>query len=167
MTSSWFPGAGRTGDEEMFLAELRSCAEGSGLVDASPADTGLLTWNGTLVVTVEMPGLRGPRATPTLEVLAHLRGDESSMSSGCEYGWLADMDEPMDLTGVERTPAALGRHAFDWFTAQLHRPVELGTWSTWRGARSQARFADDGELIWSDLWWLRPRRRPRDLVRLR
>ena len=82
MTSSWFPGAGRTGDEEMFLAELRSCAEGSGLVDASPADTGLLTWNGTLVVTVELPGLRGPRATPTLEVLAHLRGDESSMSSG-------------------------------------------------------------------------------------
>jgi hypothetical protein len=165
--SPWFPGTGRTEDEEAFLAALRTCAEADGLGDATPADTDLLAWDGVLVLVVELPGVRDLRATPVLEVLVRLSGGEAGMSCGCEYGHLGEDDEPMDLRGVERSPAALGRHAIDWFTGQLHRPVERATWSTWRGPRSLVRFADDGELIGSDLWRRRPRREPRSLVRVR
>jgi hypothetical protein len=56
----------------------------------------------------------------------------------------------MDLAGVELSPAALARHAFDWFHTELRRPVERVSWRTWWGERSLVRFADTGMPVWAD-----------------
>ena len=167
MTSPWFPGKGRTAEDEAFLTALRSAADEHGLVDATPADTTLVTWEDTVVVLVRVPGLQDGDERPTLEVVHELPGPR--LSCGVEtWGHVADSYEPMDLTGVDRTPSALGAHAFEWFTAQLRRPVERAAWRTWRGERSLLRFADDGELIEWDLAAHRRRDQPPDhVVRLR
>ena len=166
MTSPWFPGAGRTLDDETFLAALRSAADEHGLVDATPAGTGCAGWDDALVLTVEVPAVQDTRAKPVLEVLL-TRGAAPELWCGVEtHGYLTEDADPMDLTGVERTPAAWGRQAFDWFTAQLQRPVERASWRTWRGERSLLRFADDGELIES-AFLRRPTRAPDCVVRLR
>ena len=160
-TSPWFPGVGRTPADEEFLAALRACADEEGLVDAAPADTSVLDWDDALVVLVDLPGLRWTKTEPVLEVIAAFTSPPH-LSAGVEVrGWLTEEADPLDLRRVELTPAALGRHTYEWLTAQLRRPVERANWSTWRGERSLIRFADDGELIESDLAaWRRRDRRP-------
>ncbi|WP_448626331.1 hypothetical protein [Geodermatophilus sp. URMC 64] len=73
MASLWFPGEGRNEDDEAFLAELRACADARGLVDATPADSTLFTWEYVLVLLVEVPGLQGIPAKPTLEVVVDVQ----------------------------------------------------------------------------------------------
>jgi len=162
MTSLWFPGGGRTEDDEAFLAALRAAADEHGLIDATPAGTGLHPWGHALAVLVPLPGLQRTKAAPTLEVIASLQSGSGLLCGVETYGHEADSCGDMDLGDVERTPGALGRRAFDWLSGQLRRPVERATWRTWRGERSAVRFADDGELICSDL--LRRPRRPPDRV---
>lgn len=165
MASQWFPGAGRDAGDETFLGSLRAEVELAGLIDATPDRTALHVWETALVVLVEIPGLQDAEARPTLEVVCDLQRAPTLMC-GCEtYGYLVDSYDEMDLAGVARTPAALGRQAHRWFTEQLCRPVEERIWSTWRGERSLVRFADTGEAIWWDSGaWRRRERRPDRVV---
>lgn len=168
MTADWFPGAGRSDADEAFLAAARAAVDADGLVDATPSDTSVVTWEGVLLLLVELPGFQGTAAKPTLEVVWS-GSATAGLMCGCEtYGYLVDDYGAMDLEGIEPTVEALGRQAVAWFTTQLRRPVERATWSTWRGAVSLTRFADDDEPIWSDSRAWRRRRRPPDrLVALR
>ena len=169
MPSPWFPGAVFDPADEPFLAALRSWTGSSGLVDASPEHTTLVSWEGAVIALVEMPGLQDSVARPTLEVIWN-GGHSYDLMCGIEtYGYLADSYEEMELGGeAELEPEELARHAHDWFVGQLRRPVEQVTWSTWRGERSLVRFADDGEELWSDVWGRRrERRRPARMERRR
>jgi hypothetical protein len=146
----WFPGEGGSADDEAFLAELRACADARGLVDATPDDTILHAWEGTLVVLVAAPRLRHRPEQPTLEVIVQFGREPTTLCSGWEtYGYLTDSCEPMDLAGVDLEPRALARHAFEWFEAELRRPLECVTWRTWRGERSVVRYADTGAPVWT------------------
>jgi hypothetical protein len=169
MTSEWFAGDGRDENEEVFLAELRGCAETHGLLDATPEDTALHVWDGAaLFAVIALPGLQDDAVKPVLEVAARFAGEPGLMCGVETHGYLADAYDLMDLAGVDRTPRALGRHAFEWFTQQLRRPVERATWTTWLGTRSLIRFVDDGELISWDVAAHRRRDRvPDRVVRLR
>lgn len=167
MPSPWFPGAGRNAPDEFFLASVRAEVDVVGFADATPEHTSLHVWDTALVLLVEIPGLQDSKASPTLEVICGLQRAPTLMC-GCEtYGYLADIYEEMDLSGVERVPSALGRAAAGWFGNQLRRPVEELIWSTWRGERSLVRFADTAETIWWDVgtWRRRDRRPDRVIVR--
>ena len=167
MTSPWFPGEGRTADDEAFLAALRSAADEHGLVDANPAGTGCAAWDDALVLTVEVPAVQDTKGKPVLEILL-TRGAEPELRGGVEtHGWLTENAEPLDALAGERTPAALGQHAFDWFTTQLRRPVERATWRTRLGERTVVRFADDGEPLWGATPRRLRGRSPHHVVRLR
>ncbi len=168
MADAWFPGEGRSRDEEVFLGELRRLAGTDGLVDAVPEDTTLHVWDGTLVVLVDPPGLRNNPMEPTLEVVVHL-GPNPILASGWETnGYLADACDPMDLHAVERSPHAFARLAYDWLDAELRRPLEQATWrSRWGGTVSVVRYADTGEPVWGHLGRRQRNRPPDQVARLR
>ena len=168
MRDDWFPGDGRNDEEQAFLTELRSLATTNGLVDATPADTTLHVWEGTLVVLVDPPRLRSCPMEPTLEVVVHL-GPTPFLASGWETnGYLADACDPMDLHEVERSPHAFARVAYDWLDAELRRPLEEATWrSRWGGTVSLVRYADTGEPVWGHLSRRQRNRPPDEVTRLR
>jgi hypothetical protein len=172
MTADWFPGEGRAEDDASFLAELRACADECGLVDAAAEDTSLHVWDDdVLVLLVAVPGLQEGPVQPTLEVISHGPGGRD-LSSGSEtYGHLADGYDQMDLKGVEPTPRGLARHAFDWFHAQLRRPVEQLEWTSgpWR-PRLEWRLGEPDEpfeVIRSGWPFRRWRGEPDRITRLR
>ena len=169
VAAEWFPGAAWDEDGEVFLAELRRRVDARGLVDVRPEDTTVHAWSeGLVIVLIEAPGLLRTEEKPTLEVVARYGGDDPWLMTGWEtHGHLTDSCDPMDLAGVEATPRALARRAFDWFEAELRRPLERAHWRSWRGGSTVVRYADTGEPVWSTVSRRRRRRQPDRVVRLR
>jgi hypothetical protein len=148
VTSDWFPGKAWDAESEEFLTGLRARAGTQGLVDATPDDTTLHAWGSTLVVLVAAPGLQDHPAKPTLEVVCELSRGTDLVCGWETFGYLTDDYDPMDMAGADLTPKGLGFHAFDWFEAELRRPLERATWRTWRGERSVVRYADTEVPVW-------------------
>ena len=169
VAAEWFPGEAGDADGEAFLAELRRRVGARGLVDARPEDTTLHAWSeGMVIVLIDVPGLQGTEEKPVLEVLARYGADDPGLMTGWEtHGYLTDSYDPLDLGGVEATPQALARRAFDWFESELRRPLETAYWRTWRGESSVVRSADTGEPVWGHVSRQRRRRGPDRVVRLR
>ena len=173
--AEWFPGEGRNAEEEAFLAELRALAAQQGLPDVRPDDTTLHASPGDgepLILSFSVPGLPPTKADPTLQVGFSLSWSEPFLAGTWEvYGYLFDLFEDIDIAGVERTPEAFARRAFEWLHEQLRRPVELHEWTSgpWP-PRMEWRLQDPDEpLVLLRSGWPFRRRRgtPDRSVRLR
>jgi hypothetical protein len=173
--TGWFPGEGRNADDEAFLGELRTLALHEGLADVRPEDTTIhSTPEGAepLILYFRVPGLPPSKADPTLQIAFSWSGSDPFLVGTWEvHGYLLDLFDDIDTSGVERTPEAFARRAFEWLHEQLRRPVELHEWTVGsRPPRREWRLLDPEEplvLLRSGWPFRRRREEPDRVVRLR
>jgi hypothetical protein len=167
--AGWFPGAGRSGEDEAFLAELRLLASSSGLVDVEAGQTHVIRLPALLVLQVQPPGLPTSGPAPLLEVGFDLSETQPYLVGGWEtWAYVLDDAEEIDVADAEPTAPALAARAHRWFVEQLSRPVERATWRTLVGPpRSHYRLADTGEFICATGSLLRFRGGPASVERVR
>ena len=172
MTSEWFPGPSRDAHHEAFLARLREHARRDGLVDAAPRDTAVLisvTAFSDLVVGVRAPNL--PTTGPEPMLQAGYGDDDGTLyleGAWRTHGVVLDPPDLYEPAPPGASPVELADGAFEWLTQQLHRPVDVLEFPTLVGRPQERwRFADTGEELCRTGSWLRRRRRPESVRRVR